>query len=163
LYDKAGHLLHQPNILSHLDDHLRAHGFAGSTRIPQVIFLTAITRMFDEPVSCLIKGSSGSGKSFALNSALRYVPPPACHEFQGVSAKALVHNKQLDFKHKLLIVQELAGIAKDGMVFLRQLLSEGRVRYLTVDQGREGHKGKVALGAEGPTGAVITTTKEKIY
>lgn len=163
LFDQCGDLLNQKNILSLLNDHLRVHGFAGSAKIPLVIFLTAITRMFEEPVSCVIKGQSGSGKSFALRSGLRYVPKSAFHEFHGMSAKALVRNEHLDFKHKLLVVQELAGMAKEGLVFLRQLLTEGEVKYMTVDQGRDGHEGKVTKGVEGPTGALMTTTREKMY
>jgi hypothetical protein len=156
-------LANKPDILQELREHLTKHGFAGSTDIPEIIVLSMITRSFPNPVSLIIKGQSGSGKSFALKSGLRYVPSSAFHEFHGMSAKALVHASDLDFKNRFLVVQEFAGMAKEGMVFLRQLLTEGKVNYRTVDQGRDGYEGKALPAIEGPTGLMMTTTAHAIH
>ena len=67
-------LARNKSILHVLDDDLRRSGFAGSTDIPVLVYLATFTRMFDDPVSLVIKGQSGIGKSFALRSGLRYVP-----------------------------------------------------------------------------------------
>ncbi len=163
LLSSCSALAQKPNILRELGEHLTKHGFAGSTDIPEIVVLSMITRSFQNPVSLIIKGQSGSGKSFALKSGLRYVPSSAFHEFHGMSAKALVHASDLDFKNRFLVVQEFAGMAKEGMVFLRQLLTEGRVHYRTVDQGRDGYEGKALPAIEGPTGLMMTTTAHAIH
>lgn len=151
------------SILHVLDDDLRRNGFAGSTNIPLLVYLASFTRMFDDPVSLVIKGQSGIGKSFALRSGLRYVPDAAVHQVHGLSAKALVHAAKTNLKNRFLVVQELAGFAKEGLVFLRQLLTEGKVTYMTVAQTRDGHEGKQLDAVEGPTGVMMTTTANSLH
>lgn len=164
LLEKCAKLAHSRSILSELDRHLREHGFAGSTAIPQLVFLSAYTRMFDDPVSLAIKGQSGCGKSFALHAGLRYLPEAAYHEVHGLSQKALVHSSRLNLQHRHLVIQELAGFAKgEGWVFLRQLLTEGRIKYMTVAQTKDGHEGRDLPPVEGPIGLMMTTTANALH
>lgn len=163
LLKQCSDLSEQPYILQELDQHLREHGFAGSTIIPLTVFLSAITRVFDDPVSLVIKGESGSGKSFALHAGLRYVSEGAYQEVHGLSPKALVHAARHDLKHRHLVIQEAAGFAKDGWVFLRQLLTEGTIKYMTVAQTRDGHAGKDLDAVEGPMGVMMTTTANRLH
>ncbi|WP_338304986.1 hypothetical protein, partial [Bradyrhizobium ottawaense] len=128
-----------------------------------LIFLSAITAAFDKPVSIVIKGESGSGKSFSLQSGLRYVHPTAYQEVHGMSPKALLHAAQNELKHKMLVIQEAAGFSADGWVYLRQLLTEGRLTYRTVVQTRDGHVGKELPTIEGPVGLFMTTTQNRLH
>src|SRR5689334_58626 len=131
LLDQCRQLAENRSILSALDLQLKAHGFAGSTHIPQLVFLAAYTRIFDNPVSLVIKGPSGSGKSFALQSGLNYISESAYERFSGMSDHALLYSG-LDLKHRLLVIGEAAGLAEGkGRAFIRQLLTEGEIRYMT--------------------------------
>ena len=164
LLEQCSDLAHAPSILDELDQHLRDHGFAGSTNIPLTVYLSTLTRVFDDPVSLVIKGQSGSGKSFSLHAGLRYVPEATYHEVHGLSPKALVHAARHNLKHRFLVIQEAAGFAKgDGWVFLRQLLTEGKVKYMTVAQTRDGHAGKDLDAVEGPMGVMMTTTANSLH
>src|SRR6185312_5793885 len=142
LLEQCTDLARSQSILAELDSDLRKHGFAGPTNIPQIVFLATYTRMFSHPVSVVIKGPSSSGKSFALHAGLRHVPKSAYEEFHGLSEKALVYADKLKLKHRYLVVQEAAGLASgNGRTFLRQLLSEGQVRYMTVQNTKDGNVG----------------------
>ncbi|RQH12748.1 hypothetical protein [Bradyrhizobium sp. RP6] len=152
-----------PYILQQLDYDLRTSGFAGKTNIPQLIYLSAITAAFEKPVSVVIKGESGSGKSFALQSGLRYLPSTAYQEVHGMSAKALLYAAKSELKHKMLIIQEAAGFNADGWAYLRQLLSEGRLTYKTVVQTKDGPAGKELPTVEGPVGLFMTTTQNRLH
>ena len=79
------------NILNKLEDSLRAHGYVGDTRPTSLVYLALVSTLLPEPVSLVIKGPSGSGKSFALSCGKRYVPKDAYEEFHGMSEKALVY------------------------------------------------------------------------
>ena len=143
---------------------MKKHGFAGSTGIPKLVFLSTITRMFKRPVSAVIKGPSSSGKSFALRAGLRYVPKSAYEEFNGLSEKALVYNK-LNLQHRFIVIQEAAGLADgDGRTFLRQLLTEDQIRYMTVQHTKaDGHVGHELPVVKGPVGLLMTTTANSLH
>lgn len=163
-FERCKELAQHPSILSLLDEDLRAHGFAGPTAIPQLVFLSFYTRVFDDPVSLLIKGPSGVGKSFSLNAGKQYVSEKAYEEFHGLSERALLYLEGLDLKHRFLIIQEAAGLNHGvGRVFFRQLLSEGRVNYATVQNTDQGLVGKRLPALEGPTGAMMTTTANELH
>src|SRR5262249_43798473 len=131
--------------------------------IPKLIYLATYTRMSQKPVSAVIKGTSSSGKSFALKTALRYVPKNAYVELHGLSDKALLYFNKANLKHKHLAIGEVAGLAEgNGRTFLRQLISEGEIRYATVQQTKNGHEGR-DLFIEGPMGAFMTTTKDRMH
>jgi hypothetical protein len=157
-------LLKASSVLDVLEEEIRDRGFVGSADLPKLVFLCLYTRHFDHPVSLVIKGSSGSGKSFALKSALQFVPSTAYEQFAGMSERALIYNKDLDLKHRYLIIQEAAGLNEGtGRVFLRQLLSEGTVRYATVHSTKDGLVGEELPVREGPTGLLMTTTANHLH
>ncbi|MBK8457451.1 MAG: hypothetical protein IPL47_10365 [Phyllobacteriaceae bacterium] len=152
------------SVLNNMDTILTESGFAGPTDIPKLVYLSLVTGMLSRPVSMVIKGASGAGKSFALNAALQFVPANAYERFEGMSEKAIVYLKGIDLKHKHLIIGEAAGMAEGaGRALLRQLLSEGKVRYATVESTDKGLSGKELLALEGPTGLIMTTTATALH
>jgi hypothetical protein len=156
-------LAEKRSILFELGKSLEGHGFAGSTAIPKTVFLATLTRTLLRPVSAVIKGPSSSGKSFALEAALRYVPAKAYEKFQGLSDRALVYSGDLDLRHRILVIGEAAGLADgNGRTFLRQLLTENEIRYRTVSQSKDGHAAKELI-IKGPVGLLMTTTTNFLH
>lgn len=47
-----------------------------------------------------------------------------------------------ELEHRVLVVVEAAGLGETAVYLVRSLLSEGRVRYQTVDKGPEGLRGR---------------------
>lgn len=153
----------EENKLEILSKEIITCGFAGSTKIPKLVYLTLLTGLLKRPVSLLIKGSSGVGKSFSLRMGKQFIPQDAYVEFEGMSEKALVY-LGLNLKHKHLIIGEAAGMADGaGRTLLRQLLSEGRVKYATVESTNTGLKGSELPVLEGPAGLIMTTTATGIH
>ena len=63
----------------------------------------------------------------------------------------------------MLVLFEAAGMASDFASYLfRSLLSEGCIRYETVEKTPEGLKPRLII-REGPTGAILTTTSLKLH
>ena len=46
---------------------------------------------------------------------------------------------------------------------MRSLLSEGRVRYETVEKGKDGQLGARLVEREGPTGLIVSTTSVSLH
>jgi hypothetical protein len=81
-----------------------------------------------------------------------------------MSERALIYNKDLKLKHKHLVIQEAGGLSDGvGRIYLRQLLSEGKVRYATVQSTKNGLVGEELPPIEGPTGLLMTTTSRSLH
>lgn len=162
--DRQSDILHDISILDRLSGELTKSGYAGSTKIPKLILLSMYTRYLNQPVSLIIKGPSGAGKSFSMHAALNFIPNEAYEEFSGMSEKALIYMPNLDLKHRMLVIGEAAGLSEgNGRAFLRQLLSEGKVRYATVRKTSNGLEGGELPTLEGPTGLIMTTTATGLH
>ena len=155
----------QGSILSRLSAEVTKSGYAGSTKVPELVYLAFFTSMLRRPVSLVIKGPSGAGKSFGLNTGKQFIPEEFYEQFEGMSEKALVYLEGLDLKHKHLVIGEAAGMADgDGRALLRQLLSEDKVKYATVQStDKSGLSGETLPVLEGPCGLVVTTTAGTLH
>ena len=79
-----------------------------------------------------------------------------------MSERALAYSEE-PLQHRFLVVYEAAGLQGAFASYLvRSLLSEGRVRYETVEKTQNGLKPKL-IEREGPTGLLVTTTAVKLH
>jgi MarR family len=109
-----------------------------------------------------LKGPSSGGKSHVVERVLSFVPESAYYALTAMSERTLAYSEE-PIKHRFLVIYEAAGISGDFATYLiRSLLSEGRVRYETVEQTSEGMKPRL-IEREGPTGLIVTTTSVKLH
>lgn len=65
--------------------------------------------------------------------------------------------------HRFIVVYEAAGMSGETATYLmRSLISEGRIRYETVDTTKEGSKARL-IERDGPTGLITTTTRLSLH
>lgn len=152
-------------MLNKIEKALRDQGFAGSTDIPKIVYLAATTRLLDKPVSLAVFGPSGVGKSYAVEAGLQFIPPNEIESLSGMSEKALPYlGAEKSLKNRVLFLGEAAGMADgNGRAFLRQLLTEGKIDYLTVQKTKDGLKGEKLPTVEGPISFMMTTTADRIH
>ena len=124
--------------------------------------MAVTSRVLDRPVSIALKGPSSGGKSFTVESVLRFFPGEAFHALTAMSDHALAYSNE-PLKHRHLVIYEAAGMASDFATYLiRSLLSEGQLRYETVEKTRDGLTPKL-IEREGPTGLIVTTTSLRLH
>ena len=151
-------------IINTLDRALQVCSFAGNTRNAKILWLASFTRYSDKPVSVLIKGSSGSGKSHLLNTVLKFIPNKEYESFTGISEKAIAYMKHDSLKNKILAIQEFSGLQNnDGNTLLRSLLSENKIRYQTVVNDSNNKFTTQQACIEGPVALFMTTTEKAIH
>ena len=137
-------------------------GVVGERHILQLTYLVVVTRHFDRVVNLALKGPSAGGKSFLLETVLRYFPESAYYVLSGMSEHALVYDDE-PLVHRMLVIYEAAGMAGDLQTyFIRSLLSEGRIRYVTVIKAKNGPEKKL-IDRPGPTGLLTTTTAVHLH
>ena len=141
---------------------LPSAGLVGEDGTRKSFILSLTTRLFERPVSVALKGPSSGGKSHTVEVVLKFFPETAYWERTAMSDRALAYSDE-DFRHRILVIYEAAGITSDLTSYLiRSLLSEGRIRYELVEKTNDGMKPRL-IEREGPTGLVTTTTAAKLH
>jgi len=150
-------LAREPAILDRFADDLRGCGVVGEERTAKIVYLAVTSRVCDRPVSLACKGPSSAGKSWVVEQTLKFFPTAAYHSLTAMSERALAYSTE-PLSHRMLVLYEAAGMSGDFASYLiRSLLSEGRLRYETVEKAHGALEARV-IEREGPTGLVVTTT-----
>jgi hypothetical protein len=155
-------LASKTDILDELDHTLSELGLVGERRTAKLVYLAVTSRLLDQPVSIAVKGPSSGGKSFVVESTLKLFPPEAFYALSAMSDRALAYSSE-PLQHRHLVIYEAAGMASDFATYLiRTLLSEGRLRYETVEKTKDGLTPRL-IEREGPTGLIVTTTSLRLH
>jgi hypothetical protein len=155
-------LARSEDILERFYETLRASGVAGERRTAMILYLALTSRRLERPVSIAVKGPSSGGKSYLVERVLEYLPESAYYALTAMSEKTLAYSEE-PIKHRFLVLYEAAGMNGDFQTYLiRSLLSEGKLRYETIEKTSEGLKPRL-IEREGPTGLIVTTTMEKLH
>jgi hypothetical protein len=156
-WERCSELAQQADILGCFAAALAQTGFAGEERAAKLVYLCVTSRFLERPVSAAIKGPSAAGKSYLVERVLAFFPGAAYYALSAMSERALAYSAE-PLVHRFLVLYEAAGLdSQMANYFVRSLLSEGRLRYETVDKTRDGMKPRL-IEREGPTGLLLTTT-----
>jgi hypothetical protein len=151
------------DVLDKFRGELKTAGVVGEDRPLKLLFLSAHSRLLDRPISVAVKGPSSAGKSYAVENAVLNVLAEDSYVFlTGMSEKSLIYS-ETDYRHKMLVIPEQAGVDSDYLDYLlRTLLSENVIRY----QVTEKVDGKFVVTEKekvGPTGLIVSTTKSRLH
>ncbi len=159
---QAAALLRSPDILAELTGLCNSLGLVGEERTARLLYLAVTSRLLKRPVSVVVKGPSSGGKSFTVETVLRAFPPNAFYALSSMSERSLAYSNE-PLAHRHLVLYEAAGLTSDfGTYLMRTLLSEGCIRYETVEKTADGLKSKLIERA-GPTGLIVTTTGASLH
>jgi hypothetical protein len=155
-------LAREPNILERFARDLARSGVAGESRVAKLLYLAVTSRFLQRPVSVAVKGPSSGGKSYLTEQTLGFFPESSFYALTAMSEHALAYSDE-PLSHRFLVIYEAAGMNSDFQTYLiRSLLSEGKVRYETVEKTSEGMKPRLIERA-GPTGLLVTTTLPRLH
>jgi hypothetical protein len=137
-------------------------GVVGEHRAAQLMYLVVTSRVLDKPVSAVVKGPSSGGKSYVTDSVLRFIPDGAYYSITAMSERALAYGDE-PLSHRIVVLAEAAGLSSDFASYLvRSLLSEGRIRYETVEKTKDGLRPRTIV-RDGPTALLVTTTRVSLH
>jgi hypothetical protein len=151
-------LARRTDILSDYAAELQERGLVGETRAAKILYLCMTSRVLPRPICGVPEGPSSGGKSYVVKRMLEFFPPTAYYELTAMSERALAYSTE-PLSHRFIILYEAAALKGDFLKYLvRSLLSEGLVRYLTVEKTKDGQLQARLIEREGPTGLIMTTT-----
>ena len=159
----ASALMRRADILEALGKAVEGSGLVGEADNAKILYLALTSRLFERPVSIAIKGVSAGGKSYTVETVLKFFPNAAFFARTGMSEKALIYSEE-SFKHRFIIIYEAVGMSSDMMSYIiRTLLSEGRIDYELVDKTASDGLLPKHIVKEGPIGLITTTTQARLH
>jgi hypothetical protein len=162
-FENAGELAREERILDVFEAELDGAGVVGERQLCKLIYLAVTGRLLDRFASLAVKGPSASGKSWAIERVLEFFPLEAYHLLTAMSERALAYGTE-PLSHRFLVLFEAAGLESDFASYLvRSLLSEGCVRYETVEKDPSGELAARLIERAGPTGLIISTTSVALH
>ena len=124
----------------------------------KLLYLAVTSRFLEQPVSVAVKGPLSGGKSYLTERVLGFFPESGYYSLTAMSERALAYSDE-PLSNRFLVIYDAAGMNSDFQTYLiRSLLSEGKVRYETVEKTADGLKPRLIERA-GPTGLITTTTR----
>ena len=160
----ASALMREADILEALGKAVESSGLVGEADNAKILYLALTSRLFERPVSIAIKGVSSGGKSYTVETVLKFFPNAAYFARTGMSEKALIYSEE-SFKHRFIIIYEAARheALTCSSYIIRSLLSEGRIDYEFVDKTASDGLLPKHIVKEGPTGLITTTTQARLH
>jgi hypothetical protein len=150
-------LAQDPDILARVAETIANAGVVGEERTVKLLYLILTSRFQPRPASAAVKAPSSAGKSFVLENVLKLFPASAYYSLSAMSERALAYSDE-PMKNRVLVLFEAAGLRGAMASYLvRSLLSEGKIRYETIEKTKSGLRPKL-IEREGPTGLLTTTT-----
>ena len=159
----AGSLLSAPDILGLFSELCTTLGLIGEYSTACLLYLAITSRLLDQADIC---GRQRSFQRWQVLSrskrVLKAFPETAYYALSSMSDRSLAYSDE-PLSHRILVLFEAAGITTDlGTYLMRTLLSEGKIRYETVEKTAEGLKPKL-IERDGPTGMIVTTTWASLH
>jgi len=163
LWDRCATLARNSDLLERLSADLHRSGVVGEERLAKILMLAMTSRVFNRPVSVLIKGASSSGKNYTLEAILSRVPSGAFVQLTASSEKALLYSQD-EYSHRHIVLAEAEALQTGfASYIIRSLLSEGKISYSTAAKMPDGTIKDRKIEKMGPTGLILTTTRTNIH
>ncbi len=163
-WKKCEDLANEGRILDRFAVDFKRCGVAGEPRAGKLVYLAMNSRHLDvkQLVNVAVKGPSSAGKTYVVEKVSEFFPEDAYHFLTAMSERALAYSEE-PLSHRFLILAEAAGMSGEFATYLvRSLLSEGRLRYETVEKTADGPKPRI-IERLGPTGLIVTTTRTRLH
>jgi hypothetical protein len=136
-------------------------GLVGERHVARAVYLVHVSRLLSEPARVVVKGDSSTGKSYAVECALKATAPEFIWARTSTSPLALFYSEE-DFRHRTLVFYEANKLGDDDDQLarvLRTLLSEGNLRYEVTDPKT---RTTVLLKQDGPVAFISTVARASL-
>jgi hypothetical protein len=130
-------------------------------------YLCVVSRLLDgygdRPVSLMLKGSSGSGKTHVIKQVLKlFRPNDTWIALSSISPKGLIYDTR-SYRGKLLFMPECNQLVEQDSLLtqlVKTILTEGSITHLTVDTGDSRSPEGRVITKEGPIALILGTVRD---
>jgi len=158
---RARALLDDPDVLSRVDEAMRANGYVGDLAPARLVYVALTSRLLERPLNLAVVADAAAGKNATLDAALALVPPEAVYVFSASSPTSIVYTDE-QFAHRVVVFKEADSIPDTGPAAsaVRALADDQELRYeVTVLDPRTGAFETRKIIKAGPTGLLTTSLR----
>jgi hypothetical protein len=159
-------LARSADIMGDVAHAFKVMGLVGEETNAKLTYLCVTSRLFPHPMSIVIRGLPGSGKTLVQQLAASLLPDGEYHELNGNTVASMFNRPDGEFVHKAVILGECEHDQSEGTFdnqrWLRQLVSEGKVsreKSMLVDGNFE----TIRQECRGPISLLQTSTAREIF
>ena len=158
-------LAQAPDLMDRVVQQVQSMGVVNERELIVLTYIAATSRLLEHPVNLLVKGASGSGKSFTTTRTLELIGLDFVNHLTSSSALSLVYDDR-PLAHTVLFIGEANQLQADEnstfAMLVRTLISEGRIVHQTTVEDPDSPTGRRVerIVREGPITLVVTTTGE---
>ncbi len=128
---EAEAFLKSPTLFDDIARDMDAVGYVGEEVNKLIVYVAAVSRLLEKPLSVYVQAGSSSGKSFLIETVRRLLPQEAVLAISSFSDQALNYMKQEDLEGKVMLMGEaIHNELVEGQI--RQMQSEGEISRLMV-------------------------------
>ncbi len=164
---EAEEFLKSKNLMQRTNELIGKSGMIGEESNRLLMYLIFTSRKREMPLHVVSLGSSGIGKSHLQGKVSELIPEEDRIEITSLSENALYYEGRFFMRGKILLVEDLDGIAsKDGkgaLYLLRELMSKKWIKKRIVHKTTKGDPKTIELIVEGSVCVAGCTTHEQIY
>jgi hypothetical protein len=155
-------LLADPALLDRIAADIETVGYVGDRDAKILVYLVALSRRLERPLSGIIKSSTGAGKSALMDAVVSLVPPKEVFSLSRLTPGALWWFGREDLVHKLLVVDEAAGLA-EALYALRTFQERRKIsQAVPVKDPMTGALGTKVSEVLGPAAVIFATTLARL-
>lgn len=159
-------MLDNPRVMDIVLRDVHALGVAGEERLIQCAYLTAVSRLLDKPLSCIIQGPSSTGKSYVPDKTALLFPPETIIHATQMTPQALFHMKPGSLQHRFIHAGERSRKENDDTAeatrCLREMIGSGKLSKLMPTK-TNGHIETERIEQDGPIAYIESTTLSRIF
>ena len=137
--------------------------YVGDRTVKYTLYLAATSRLLPKPVNILLVANSSAGKSMGQDMVLMLFPEDEVYAYTRITPNSLSHFPKRALMHKVMCVDELAGIDEEAFYQMRSLLSKGSmsVGYTSMDK-MNGRMETLSKEVYGPISMITSTTHDEL-
>ncbi len=151
-----------PNLIGAIQRDVALAGLVGEEDAGLLVYLAYSSRKLPEPISVIVRGPSGSGKSLIQRTPASLMPPDDVADFTSVTPEAMYYGPPGSLANKVLMCGEESHqndpAQKDKTKAIREMLSNHFITKKSVRDGEE-----VTLRQDGPVSYSATTTCDYVF
>ncbi|EKD28927.1 MAG: DnaG primase-like protein [uncultured bacterium] len=146
--------LKSQNLIQSILEDITTLGYVGEDENKLLLFLCAVSRKLNKPISVLIRSQSSTGKSYLIDIICALLPLEDVHKWTSLTPKALYYMAPDALKHKFIAIDERAGMEEaeypirslqsggvlslavpiknptSGQIMTEQIIKEGPIAYV---------------------------------
>ncbi len=151
-----------PELIQTIRSDIESLGVVGESDLALLIYLAGSSRLLEKPLRLIVRGKSGSGKSFPLAIVSRMFPPESVLLATSITPQALYYGQEGWLQNKFIVKGERSrrndDETADATAAIRQLISENRISKVVTVKGEA-----VTIEQKGPIAFCETTTSDSIF